>query len=61
MGELFVTRDHKLKIIDTTRYLDKKASYPLKMLGVLKELGCYGQYINFLKENYPEFYRLWNK
>lgn len=61
MGELFVTRDHKLKIIDTTRYLDKKASYPAKMLRVLTELGCYKQYITFLKENYPQFYKLWNK
>ena len=50
MHEVFVTKDHKIKIIDTTRYLDKKASYPLKMLKVLKELGCQKQYMNFLKK-----------
>lgn len=61
MSELFVTRDHKLKIIDTTRYLDKKASYPFKMLSVLKDLGCYHLYINYLKENYPAFYKAWSK
>ncbi|MBC8063141.1 MAG: serine/threonine protein kinase [Clostridiaceae bacterium] len=61
MGELFVTSDHKLKIIDTTRYLDKKAPYPFKMLKVLKGLGYYKQYIKFLKENYPDFYRAWTK
>lgn len=61
MSELFVTKNHKIKIVDTTRYLDKKASYPFKMLRVLKELGCYRQYINFLRENYPELYKAWDK
>jgi len=61
MGELFVTSNNKLKIIDTTRYLDKKASYPFKMLRTLKELGCYKKYMNFLKENYLEFYVAWDK
>jgi RIO-like serine/threonine protein kinase len=61
MNELFITKDHKIKIIDTTRYLDKKASYPYKMLKVLKELGYYKQYMNFLKENYTNFYKGWNK
>mgnify|MGYP001316322840 CR=1 FL=1 len=61
MGEVFVTRDNKIKIIDTTRYLDKKASYPMKMFKVFKELGCKKQYIIFLKKNYPELYKAWNK
>lgn len=61
MHEVFVTKDHKIKIVDTTRYLDKKASYPRRMLRVLKELGYKKQYMNFLKENYPKFYKSWNK
>ena len=61
MQEVFITKDHKLKIIDTTRYLEKKASYPFKMLKKLKNYGCKEQYMIFLKENYPEFYATWNK
>jgi len=61
MSEVFVTRDNKIKIIDTTRYLDKKASYPIKMLTVLEELGYKRRYNDFLKKYYLEFYRKWNK
>lgn len=32
MSEVFVTKDHKIRIVDTTRYLDKHASYPQAML-----------------------------
>lgn len=32
MSEIFVTKDHKIRIVDTTRYLDKHASYPQAML-----------------------------
>jgi RIO-like serine/threonine protein kinase len=60
MSEVFVTKNHKIKIVDTTRYLDKKASYPREMLKVLKELGYQKRYMNFLEKNYPEFYELWN-
>lgn len=60
MSEVFVTKDHKIKIVDTTRYLDKRAPYPCKMIEALKELGYQKQYMNFLKENYPEFYKSWN-
>ena len=59
MGEVFVTKNHKIRIVDTTRYLDKRASYPKKMLEKLRELGCLNQYMNFLKKNYPEFYEAW--
>ena len=41
MNEVFVTKNQKIKIVDTTHYLDKKASYPRKMLKVLEELGCH--------------------
>ena len=61
MGELFVTKNHKIRIIDTTRYLDKKASYPFKMLKFLKNCGYYKQYADFLKKNYPNFYKAWCK
>jgi predicted unusual protein kinase regulating ubiquinone biosynthesis (AarF/ABC1/UbiB family) len=61
MEEVFVTRDHKIRIVDTTRYLDKKALYPRKMFETLKRLKCYKQYMNFLKENYSELYKDWNK
>ena len=59
MGEVFVTKELKLRIVDTTRYLDKKAAYPKKMLLALGKLGYLNQYMNFLKKNYPEFYRSW--
>lgn len=59
MHEVFINEDHKVKIIDTTRYLDKYASYPQKMLRSLENLGCLEQYMNFLKVNYPEFYKKW--
>lgn len=59
MHEVFVTKDHKIKIIDTTRYMDKQASYPLNMLKSLNELGFRELYMNFLKENYPKFYKEW--
>lgn len=61
MQEVFVTGKNKFKIIDTTRYLDKKATYPFKMLRTLERLGYKEQYMNFLKGNYPEFYEQWNK
>jgi RIO-like serine/threonine protein kinase len=61
MQEVFVTRDHKIRIVDTTRYLDKRALYPRKMLKALKRLRCYKQYMNFLKENYPKLYKSWKK
>lgn len=60
MDEVFVTKNHKIKIVDTTRYLDKKAPYPCLMFKTLKDLGCKKQYMNFLKLNYPEFYKLWS-
>jgi len=59
MHEVFINEDHKIKIIDTTRYLDKRASYPQKMLRSLRKLGLLEQYMNFLKINYPEFYKAW--
>lgn len=59
MSEVFVTKNHKIRIVDTTRYLDKHSSYPRKMFKKLHELGCLKQYMNFLKENYPEFYKGW--
>jgi len=58
--EVFVTKDLKLKIVDTTRYLDKVAFYPQKMLRSLNDLGFLQQYMNFLRENYPEFYKAWS-
>jgi predicted Ser/Thr protein kinase len=61
MKEVFVTGNNKFKIIDTTRYLDKKATYPVKMLRTLEKLECKEQYMNYLKENYPKFYETWNK
>lgn len=61
MSEVFVTKDNKIKIIDTTRYLDKKASYPVKMFTTLEELGCKKTYFKFLRKHYPEFYKKWNK
>jgi len=61
MQEVFVTRDHKIRIVDTTRYLDKRALYPRKMLNTLKRLRCYKQYMKFLKENHRKLYKLWNK
>ncbi|MCB2293241.1 serine/threonine protein kinase [Clostridium algoriphilum] len=60
MGEVFVTKNNKIKIVDTTRYLDKKTSYLRLMLKSLKDLGCKKQYMNFLKVNYPEFYKSWS-
>jgi RIO-like serine/threonine protein kinase len=60
MSEVFVTKDYKIRIVDTTRYMDKRASYPKKMLGELHDLGCLKQYMSFLKQNYPEFYKAWN-
>jgi RIO-like serine/threonine protein kinase len=60
MNEVFVTKDRKIKIVDTTRYLDKRASYPRKMFRVLNDLGCSDQYRNFLRKNYPNFYKMWN-
>ena len=60
MNEVFVTKDYKIRIVDTTRYLDKKASYPRQMLKILEELGCRKQYMNFLKKSYPKFYKSWN-
>ena len=61
MHEVFITEKDKFKIIDTTRYLDKKATYPFKMLRSLEHLGYKDQYMNFLKGNYPEFFELWDK
>lgn len=60
MHEVFVIKNNKLKIIDTARYLDKKATYPFKMLRTLEKLKCKEQYLNYLKANYPEFYETWN-
>lgn len=60
MREVFVTKDHKIRIVDTTRYLDKVAFYPKKMLRALDTLGCLEQYMDFLKESYPEFYKAWS-
>ena len=61
MGEVFVSSGSRIRIIDTTRYMDKRASYPRKMLKTLKNLGYYNQYMNFLKQNYPKFYISWNR
>ena len=61
MGEVFVTGGGRIRIIDTTRYMDKRASYPRKMLKTLKGLGYYNQYMSFLKQNYPRFYISWNR
>jgi len=60
MREVFVTKDHKIRIVDTTRYLDKVKLYPKKMLRALNELGYLKQYMKFLKENYPKFYKAWS-
>ena len=60
MHEVFVTKDHKIRIVDTTRYLDQKSSYPRKMLKTLKKLKCNKKYMSFIKENYPEMYKLCN-
>lgn len=46
MHEVFVIKNNKLKIIDTARYLDKKATYPFKMLRTLEKLKCKEQYLN---------------
>ncbi|HEY5563539.1 MAG TPA: AarF/UbiB family protein [Clostridiaceae bacterium] len=59
MAEVFVTANNQIRIVDTTRYMDKQASYPKKMLKNLNELGYLKQYMYFLKENYPEFYNSW--
>jgi len=61
MQEVFVLGDNKLKIIDTARYLEKRATYPFKMLRALEKLECKEQYMNYLKANYPELYYKWNK
>lgn len=61
MNEVFITDDNKIKIIDTTRYLDKKTSYPKRLLTALEKLGYKKQYMSFLKKNYPEFYSAWKK
>ena len=60
MHEVFVTKDNKIKIIDTTRYLDKKAKYPRKMLKTFLKLGVKEKYMNFLEKNYPNFYVQWS-
>lgn len=60
MHEVFINEAHEIKIIDTTRYLNKIEPYPRRMLRSLSNLGLLEQYMTFLKENYSEFYKAWS-
>lgn len=60
MNELYVCQDGSIKIIDTTRYMDKRASYPIKLFKALKESGWLNYYIDYLKKNYPDLYNEWS-
>lgn len=59
LHEVFVTNHEIIRIVDTTCYMTKKASYPKKMLANLSKLGCRGKYMEYLKSNYPELHKQW--
>ena len=59
LSQVFVTADKQLKVIDTTRHMDKTASYPYKLLKGLEKLGYKQMFLNYVKEFRPTYYKAW--
>lgn len=58
-SQLFVTGDKQIKIIDTTRHMDKIANYPYKMLKGLRRLGYKEEFLKYVQEFRPNYYEAW--
>lgn len=59
LSQIFVTADKNLKVIDTTRHMDKSQDYPRKMLRGLRKLGYRKKFLKCLKEFRPNYYKAW--
>ncbi|MBU5591886.1 serine/threonine protein kinase [Clostridium sp. MSJ-4] len=58
-AHIFVQPDESLKVIDPRRVFEKKISYPRSILETLKKSGHLQQFMEILKEEYPELHKKW--
>lgn len=60
-SQIFITNEKQLKVIDTTRHMDKHADYPYKLLKALRRLGYKDQFMAYVKELRPGYYQTWQE
>jgi predicted Ser/Thr protein kinase len=59
LGHIFVQADKTVKIIDPRGSFVIVQPYPLLMMRGLKRLGALETFLNFIKEDYPDYYNYW--
>lgn len=60
-AHIFVQPDESIMVIDPRKVFQKKVSYPYRILKTLNDSGHLPQFMEVLKEEYPELYKKWDR
>lgn len=61
LGHIFLQPDDTVKVIDPRESYERKQPYPKSMLKGLQKYGDLRAFLDYIKHDYPEYYRYWIK
>jgi RIO-like serine/threonine protein kinase len=61
LGHIFLQPNETIKVIDPRGSYDKKRPYPKSMLRGLQKHGELGNFFDYIKYDYPDYYHYWRK
>lgn len=61
LGHIFLQPDDNVKVIDPRKSYERNQPYPKSMLKGLQKHGDLRAFFNYIKPDYPEYYKYWRK
>ncbi|MCM8711357.1 serine/threonine protein kinase [Clostridium sp. SYSU_GA19001] len=61
LGHIFLQPDDTVKVIDPRESYERKQPYPKSMLKGLQKHGDLMLFFEYIKHDYPEYYKYWRK
>jgi len=61
LGHIFLQPDDTVKVIDPRESYERTQSYPKSMLKGLQKEGDLRAFFDYIKHDYPEYYKYWRK
>lgn len=61
LGHIYIQPDETVRVIDPRGSYEKKQPYPRSMLNGLKKRDNLREFLNNIKDEYPDYYKYWRK